>query len=312
MQKSNADVLPKKKKAAADKGKVIFILFCITVPIIHWLLFYVVPNISSVFMAFKDNTGSISLDNFKRFFEELKMPSSDIRLAFKNTFITFAILLVTYPFKVLVSYFIYKKVPGAAVFRILFFLPSILFSVCTAMVFTQMVGTNGFIAKSVQNLLGLDYVPELLADSRFANIVVLLNMVWLTFPGDLIIWGGTFARIPGEILESGKIDGMSWWTEFTKITVPLVWPTLSLQMILMVCGIFGATGNVFLLTGGAYGTMTLNVWMYKILLNNSGSMFTSNVYNYLSAVGLMITAVAVALSLAIRRYTDRAFNDVDF
>ena len=307
MQKSNSI-----KKKRTDKEKVIFILFCITIPIIQWLIFYVYANVDSIFMAFRDSNGALTMENFKRFFVELKTPSSDIRLAFKNTFITFSILLVTYPFKVLVSYFLYKKVPGSAVFRVLFFLPSILFSVCTAMVFTRFVGTTGIIAKAVQEMLHLDYVPELLADSRFANIVVLLNMVWLGFPGDLIIWGGTFARIPNEVLESGKIDGVNWWTEFTKIMVPLVWPTLSLQMILMFCGIFGASGQVFLLTGGGYGTITLSVWMYKVVLENSGNMYTSNVYNYLSAVGLMITIVAVTMSLCIRKFTDKAFDDVDF
>ena len=307
MQKSNSI-----KKKRTDKEKVIFILFCITIRIIQWLIFYVYANVDSIFMAFRDSNGALTMENFKRFFVELKTPSSDIRLAFKNTFITFLILLVTYPFKVLVSYFLYKKVPGSAVFRVLFFLPSILFSVCTAMVFTRFVGTTGIIAKAVQEMLHLDYVPELLADSRFANIVVLLNMVWLGFPGDLIIWGGTFARIPNEVLESGKIDGVNWWTEFTKIMVPLVWPTLSLQMILMFCGIFGASGQVFLLTGGGYGTITLSVWMYKVVLENSGNMYTSNVYNYLSAVGLMITIVAVTMSLCIRKFTDKAFDDVDF
>lgn len=307
MQKSNSI-----KKKRTDKEKVIFILFCITIPIIQWLIFYVYANVDSIFMAFRDSNGALTMENFKRFFVELKTPSSDIMLAFKNTFITFLILLVTYPFKVLVSYFLYKKVPGSAVFRVLFFLPSILFSVCTAMVFTRFVGTTGIIAKAVQEMLHLDYVPELLADSRFANIVVLLNMVWLGFPGDLIIWGGTFARIPNEVLESGKIDGVNWWTEFTKIMVPLVWPTLSLQMILMFCGIFGASGQVFLLTGGGYGTITLSVWMYKVVLENSGNMYTSNVYNYLSAVGLMITIVAVTMSLCIRKFTDKAFDDVDF
>ena len=307
MQKSNSI-----KKKRTDKEKVIFILFCITIPIIQWLIFYVYANVDSIFMAFRDSNGALTMENFKRFFVELKTPSSDIRLAFKNTFITFLILLVTYPFKVLVSYFLYKKVPGSAIFRVLFFLPSILFSVCTAMVFTRFVGTTGIIAKAVQEMLHLDYVPELLADSRFANIVVLLNMVWLGYPGDLIIWGGTFARIPNEVLESGKIDGVNWWTEFTKIMVPLVWPTLSLQMILMFCGIFGASGQVFLLTGGGYGTITLSVWMYKVVLENSGNMYTSNVYNYLSAVGLMITIVAVTMSLCIRKFTDKAFDDVDF
>ena len=189
---------------------------------------------------------------------------------------------------------------------------SVFFSVAISTIFTRMMAPNGAIAAFVQKLLNLDYPPELLADSTYANIVVILHLVWLSFPGDLIIWGGTFARIPQDVLEAGKIDGTSWWTEFTKITVPMVWPTVALQMVLKFCGIFGASGAVFLLTKGDYGTMTLSSWMYLQLYNQSGNVYTSNVYNYLSAVGLVMTVIAVAISLVVRKITDKFFNDVEF
>lgn len=312
MLANKAAVTESQRKKPRDKEKIAFIIFCTLIPVIQWLVFYVYTNFSSVILAFKGSTGAFSLENFQRFFTELQLESSEIRLAFRNTFLTFVIILISYPFKVLVSYFIYKKIPFAGLYRILFFLPSILFSVCTAMVFKQLVGVNGFIAQWVQQWLGLEQVPELLADSRFANTVVILHMLWLGFPGDLIIWGGTFARIPEELLEAGRIDGVNWWQEFTKITVPLVWPTLSLQMVLMICGIFGASGANFLLTGGGHGTITFSTWTYLQTLNNSGTAYTSNVFNYMSAVGLMVTIVAVILSLSIRRITDKVFNDIDF
>lgn len=290
----------------------LFILFAITVPIINWLIFYVYANFSSIVMAFTDSDGGLSLENFVRFFQELQLETSDIRIAFKNTFLTFAILMVTYPFKVLVSYFIYKKIPGAGFYRIVFFLPSVLFSICTSMMFTRVVGVNGVIAQTIGEWMNLGVTPELLADSRFANITVLIHMIWLGFPGDLIIWGGTFARIPHEVLEAGAVDGTNWWQEFTKIVVPMVWPTVALQMVLLFCGIFGASGDVFLLTRGQFGTMTLNAWQYITLLDSSGNQYTSGVYNYLSAVGLILTFVAIFISLIVRKITDKYFDEVEF
>lgn len=295
-----------------NKIRIAFILFCVTVPVIQWLIFYVYTNVSSVLMAFTDGSGNLSVENFLRFFKEFQLPTSQIREAFRNTFITFGILFVTFPFKVLVSYFIYKKVPFAGFYRIVFFLPTIIFSVAWAMIFNQIIGVDGVIAKTIQDWLHLEYTPELLADSKYANTVVLLNMVWLSFPGDLIIWGGTFARIPEDVLESAKIDGVTWWTEFTKIIVPMVWPTVALQMVLLFCGIFGASGNVFLLTRGNYGTMTISAWMYRSIYDGSGSNYTSNVYNYMSAVGLLITTVAIILSLSIRKITDNVFEEVEY
>lgn len=295
-----------------EKKLVLFILFCTIVPVLHFLIFYVYTNFSAFTMAFTDKNGTLSFDNFTRFFKEFSLPTSTIRIAFRNTFLTFGIGLLTFPFKVLVSYFIYKKVPGHKVFRILFFIPTIVFSVAVSMVFTRLVSVDGVIAQWIGEALNLGYTPDLLGDSRFANITVLANLLWLSFPGDLIIWGGTFARIPEEVLESAKIDGATWWTEFTRITVPLVWPTVALQMVLTFSGLFSASGNVFLLTGGEYDTMTLNAWMYLELYNSSGNQYTSNVYNYLSAVGLMLTVVAVTISLLVRKFTDKVFNDVEF
>jgi ABC-type sugar transport system permease subunit len=222
-----------KKGKKINKIRVAFIICCCALPVINWLVFYVYANLSSFVMAFTNKDGLLSVDNFIRFFKEFQNPVSDIRIAVKNTFLTFGILFVTFPLKVLVSYFIYKKIPGAAIYRILFFLPSIIFSVALSLIFQKIIGVNGFVAEAVQSALDLNQPPELLADSRFANTTVLLHMMWLNFPGDLIIWGGTFARIPEDVLESARIDGVNWWKEFTHITVPLVWPTVALQMVLL-------------------------------------------------------------------------------
>lgn len=299
-------------KKPVNKIRVLFILSCIVLPILNFLVFYVYVNLSSFTMAFTDRNGAFSLDNFVRLYKEITEPDSPLQIALKNTMLTFGITMIMFPFQVLVSYFIYKKIPLAGVYRFLFFIPTVIFSVAISTIFSRMMAPNGAIAEFIQKLLNLDYPPELLADSTYANIVVIAHLVWLSFPGDLIIWGGTFARIPQDVLEAGSIDGTTWWTEFTKITVPMVWPTVALQMVLKFCGIFGASGAVFLLTKGDYGTMTLSSWMYLQLYNQSGNIYTSNVYNYLSAVGLVMTVIAVAISLVVRKITDKFFNDVEF
>ena len=300
----------RRKKVSATR--VLFICCGLFFPILYFVLFYIVPNGSAFFMGFQDKNGNWGMDNFKRLLQEIATTDSDLRLALRNTLITFAIGLVAYPFQVLVSYFIYKKIPFAGFYRIIFFLPSIIFSVAVATVFQQLVSPNGFLAEWIGKLAGLDYSPELLADSRFSNYTIWAHMLWLAFPGDLIIWGGTFARIPQDVLESGQIDGVNWFTEFTRIIVPMVWPTVALNMVLRFCGILGASGAVFLLTKGDYGTMTITAWLYLQMYNFSGNAYTSNIFNYMSAVGLVITVISVALATVIRRFTDKAFTEVEF
>lgn len=301
-----------KKTGKRSTSEILFIISSLIIPIFMFVVFYIIPNSSAFLMAFQGRDGSWTTDNFVRVFETIKDGGSDLRIGLRNTLLAFGINVLIYPLKVLVPFFIYKKVPFYHLHRILFFLPMIFFSVATTLVVTQLLAPNGFIAEAVASVLGLSQSPDLLADSRFTNIVIFAEMIWFGFPGDLIIWGGTFARIPNELLESGRLDGTNWWTEFTRIVVPIVWPTVGLQMVLMACTLFSAGGKVFLFTKGEYGTMTLGCWMQLQLLNGSGNQYTSNVYNYMSAVGVCMTIIAVVLATVIRKNANKVFDEVEF
>lgn len=307
---SKTKVRTYKKKMSAETK---FFIFCgVFFPIANFILFYIVPNGSAFLMAFQDKNGNWGMSNFIRFFEALASADSEFRLALRNTLITFLLGLIATPFRIMVSYFIYKKIPFAGVYKILFFLPTIIVSTVVAMVFEYMVSPNGFIAEWVGRLCGLDYAPELLADSRFSMTTLWIQMLWLAFPGDLIIWLGNFTRIPTELLESGQLDGVNWFTEFTQIIVPMVWPTVAITLTMSFCGILGASTSAFLLTGGDYGTMDLNTWLTKELYNFSGDAYASNVYNYMSAVGLVITVISVLIGQIVRKICDNAFTEVEY
>jgi len=259
-----------------------------------------------------DGQKVFTLEHFARFFNEFTLESSEIKLSFINTFKTFGINLIMFPIGFLVSYFLYKKIPLHNTFRLVFFLPSLIAGTIVTSIYLQIIGIEGPIAQIVKHIYKLDYVPTLIADDRFANTFVFVELIWLSFPTNMIIWGGTLSRIPTAVIESAKLDGVNWWQEAFRIIVPIVWPTFSLQFLLTFVGIFGASGSVFLLTGGNYGTQTLKTWMYLQVYNNTGTINMSNLYNYMSAIGLMLTAVTLLLSVGIRKITSTFNTDVDY
>ena len=114
----------KKKK---NLTRTLFILFGIAVPVLNFLVFYLYANFSSFTMAFTNNRGELSFDNFLRLWKAVSEADSDLRVALKNTLLMFGVLVVQFPFQVLVSYFLYKKVPGHKFYRIVVFLPTIIF-----------------------------------------------------------------------------------------------------------------------------------------------------------------------------------------
>jgi len=310
-----AKTLQKKKKKRFSLERLLFILVSTVPSVVYFTVFYIYVNLNSFAMAFqttKDGIMSFTLEHFTRFFKEIGSPVSELSVAFKNTGITFIIGNVMFALSFFVSYFLYKKVPHYNIFRICFFLPGLISGTIVSSIFMRIVGVDGPIAPIFQKLYNLEYTPTLLSDERFANLIIWGNMIWLGFPGNMILFGGTLSRLPESVLEQGKLDGVGWVKEATLIIIPMIWPMISLMIVLNIAGVFGASGNVFLLTQGKHGTQTVSNWMFMQVYNTVGSPDVSNAYNFLSAVGLLLTVVSCGIAFLVRRIANSYFEGVTY
>ena len=312
-KKINNNVVKRKIRRA------LFIISFTILPVVAFLVFYVYVNLDAFAMAFQKPQGNklvwAGFENFAWVFEKIKKGSTietdDLRLGFINTFKSFGILMLMYPIGIINAYFVYKKIWGYKAFRVLFYLPTIVSSVIVSIFFKELMSPSGFFPGLLANLCNLDYqLDNPLTDSNFANSMVFLHMIWLGFPGNLIIWGGTFSRIPDSLIESARLDGVGWVKELVLIIVPLVWPTFALTLTLTVCGIFGSTGAVFLLTNGKYGTQTVSNWMYMNILTSSNPM--SRPLYRISAMGLMLTVVSCTLAFVVRKFLASRITEVQY
>ena len=114
--------------------KYAFVYGMIAFPIVQFAIFYIWVNFNSIIIAFQEFDGYMeaggekyiwSLQNFKNFFLEWKLPNSEVIIGLKNTLKYFIVNLVfLLPACFLISYFLYKKIAGYKAFRVIFFLPS--------------------------------------------------------------------------------------------------------------------------------------------------------------------------------------------
>ena len=106
-------------------------------------------------------------------------------------------------------------------------------------------------------------------------------------------------------------DLCNWVQEAFRIIIPMVWPTFALMFVLSIAGVFGASGQVFLLTQGQAGTQTVSNWMYMqvygVSINNS-----SNAFNYMSALGMFLTLVSCIVSITLRKLSGKMFQGVEY
>ncbi|MDR1093123.1 MAG: sugar ABC transporter permease [Clostridiales bacterium] len=288
----------KSVRRARTVKKYLFLASIIGVQLALFCFFYVGISGGAVLMAFQKNTGGravLTLDHFKRFFDVF-LHTSDIWIALRNTFIFFFFGFVMLPISFANSYFMYKKIWGYKIFRVLFFLPSVISMVVWSQIYGGIVGPQGPVARLFQILSGSEFPPHFLGDSRYALIFVILYSFWLGYAGSFILFGGALSRIPESVIEAGKIDGVGWFRELVQVIIPLVWPTLSTMLILSLTGLFTASGNIFLLTNGAFGTTTISFIIFQNTYNG-GNMadLPPATQGYTAALGLVFTVLTIPL-----------------
>ena len=128
-----------------------------------------------------------------------------------------------------------------------------------------------------------------------------------SFTTNVLLFSGGMARVPMEVIEAAKLDGCNPLQEILFLIIPLIWPTLTTQIILVLTNMFNGGGPVLLLTKGLNGTMTLSYWLFYQISGDGtsgASMGPEGAYR-VSAVGLVLTAIAVPIILIVRKIFDK-------
>ena len=284
-----------------------FVASLLIIPLLHFVIFWAYVNFSSIALAFQTSTGSFTLANFSLFFQELALPDSVVGSAIVNTLKYFALnLLGIIPLSMIFSFFLYKKILFYKYYRVVFFLPSIISAVILTSLYSYLIAPTGFFGKIWTALSGAEKTPIFLADSRYATNAILLYCLWTGFGVNLILFNGAMSRIPAEVIESAKLDGVGFFREFVYFVIPLIWSTISTVLTLAVVGIFTSSGPILLFTQGNFDTFTLGYWIYdKVASYNSN-------FQYASAVGLVFTVLGMPIALGARWFLNRFGNGVEY
>lgn len=276
----------------------IFIICMLILPLITFINGWIFVNFNSVLLAFQLPTGEWSWESMRIVFENFKGSTLDKNFAISTSLINsgwwFLKSTISLPFQLLIAYFLYKKIAGYKVFQVILYLPSIVSAVAMASMFSSFIEPKGPLG-IILTSLGVEKVPQFLANSRYAMPTLMFYSLWLGWGGNMLLLGGALARIPLEILEAARIDGVGPFREFISFIIPLVWGTLSTLFILSMTSIFGEVGPVMLFTEGLFKTSTLGYWIYYKV-----SVGGVSAYNEVAAMGLVLTITVVPIVMFIR------------
>ncbi len=288
------------------KNAYLFIYPMLTIAIIG-MIKYLWINFSSILLSFsiENEFGEqiMTMANFERLFIEFKNPNSEIWRALVNTLKYFVMYTVKTLVSFVVAYFLYKKIWGYSIFRVIFYLPSIISPIILVGVWDSMLSTGGVFDLIVTNVFGGEYTNALVSPDTATNVILVFSF-WVGFGTSLLMFVGAMNRVPEEILDAGLIDGCGMVREFFSIMVPLTWETLSTMLLLTTMSIFTASGPILYFTGGQNDTNTLSFWIFN--------QTRGGIYNYPSAVGLFFTIAALPLVVGCRWLMNKVNSDITY
>ena len=285
-------------------NRVVFIVSGLALPILSFLIFWLYVNFNTFILAFqKPSTYEWTLDNFVQFWDQLTRAGGTIGIALRNTLIYFAESVLLLFLNLIIAYFLYKKIFGYKVFRIIFYLPAIISAVVMTTVFAEFIKPHGPLG-TIVGWFGGSMKPEgLLGQNATATWAIVAYNIWVGFTG-MLLFHGALARIPYEIIEAAKLDGCGPIRECRSIIFPLVWPTFSTLLIFHLTGLFTASGPILLFTNGEFETTTISYWIFTQVYG-TGAVGGSGNYGLVSAAGLCFTAVGLPIILLVRKLVEK-------
>lgn len=307
----------KKFKLNRTTRKYIFIAELIIIPVINFIIFWVYVNFDTILLTFKRfdvPTASYvwrGFDGYISVFKSMILGGDPGEFnAFVNSFRAILINVIILPVTFVISYSFYKKIRFRKFFQVVFFLPNIISLVVLCMMVRHMFSSDfGPIALVIEKITGhpTDWLGYN-SDKMWGIITVFC--IWSGLGGNTIILCGAMQRIPEDIIEAARLDGIGFLREAWSIVLPLVMPTVGVFMIGVVTSPLSFTLQPMLIAvnpGINNKFMTIGWYIFtSVDTGGSGNMIQA------ATIGMMFSMLLLPVIIAVRILVKKFTPDVQF
>jgi multiple sugar transport system permease protein len=225
-----------------------------------------------------------------------------VRVAFANT-IGFVIVAVALQLGIAMwlAVLVQSRLPHGlqSIFRSVFFFPLVLSAASVSLVMSYLFNADFGLVNTILNIFGIADV-QWLSTSKGAVFVVIVVYVWQNFGFTFLLFLGGLSSIPQEVYEASDLDGAKGWSRFSKITLPLVSPTVLVATVMAMIAALQIFDQPWVLTKGGPGDSTRTAVM---MIYQSG--FQELQFGRASAIGIVLTLLILAVTAAQFRISRR-------
>ena len=188
-----------------------------------------------------------------------------------------------------------QKVRAMSVYRTVFFLPTIVPMVASAVLWLWVLNPeSGLINGLIRQFLGIDG-PGWIANEHWSKPSLILMSLW-GVGGAMVIFLAGLAEVPQSLYEVADIDGAGRWAKFRHVTLPMLTPTILFNLVMGLIGAFQYFTQVYVMTGGRGGPVGSTLLYALYLYRNS---FYYLRMGYASAMAWLLFLVIFAATIAV-------------
>ena len=253
-----------------------------------------VPMFKALYTSFMVGKGSNlsfgGLSNYMRIFKD-KVFLQSIKNCFFYLIIQVPVMLVFA--LILASLLNNPKLKYRGLFRTLIFLPCATSLVAYAIIFRSLFAQDGFINSVLIRFGILERGYEFLSHPTSARIVIIIALIWRWTGYNMVFYLAGLQNIDYSVYEAARIDGANTFQQFTKITCPLLKPTILLTAIMSTNGTLQLFDESVNLTNG--GPANASITMSHYIFNKAFQGVPN--FGYTSAMAFVILIMVGILAL---------------
>jgi multiple sugar transport system permease protein len=262
--------------------------------IIGFLIFTAGPMIVSLYLSFTrykigDVPEWIGLANYHEafFVDPLFWPSLVRTIVYAVVFVSVGVVL-----SLLAALLLNQPIRGRAIFRALYYLPSLTPVVAQAVIWGWLFQPQFGLVNFLLEKMGLP-TPGWFTSREWVIPGIIIVSLWASVGGGrMIIFLAGLQGVPAELYEASELDGASGLARFWYVTIPLISPTILFNAIIGIIGSFSVFSIAYIAADGGpnYGS-----WFFMLHLYHNA--FTYFQMGYASALAWVLFVLMMGLTL---------------
>ena len=262
----------------------------ITIPILAlFFCFNTLPLIKGVIYSFTNFRGYgefdwVGLRNYADLFTDARVGKSYL-FTFKLAIVATIVVNVL---SLILALGLNSKIKFKSALRGMYFVPNILGALVVGYIFNYFFT---YILPAVVKMMG-GKGDSILASSKWAWIAIVIVCAWQSVAMNTIIYISGLQTVPEDVYEAGSLDGATGWKKFKNLTVPLILPFFTINMVLCMKNFLMVFDQIMALTKGGPAQSTESI---SFLIYNNG--MAGGQFGFQSANAVVFFVVIVVISV---------------